>query len=103
MSPEARSVLAVLQATPDWPILGRRLAEIIGLSSEKRVSDAVAELRVEHGYLVVAGQDGYRMAQTDAERRAYVATIDARIAGLSRTRRAIVQREPELAQLPLDV
>jgi len=102
MSPEAAAVLSVLRAE-ELPIRGRAIAWVVGLSSEKRVADAVAELRNECGFVIVAGQDGYSLAQTEAEKREWLEALDARIAGLCRTRRNAMARNPELAQLLLEV
>lgn len=102
MSPEAAAVLSVLRGD-DGPIRGRLIAYVVGLSSEKRVADAVEELRNECGFVIVAGQDGYALAQSEAEKREWLRALDKRIAGLCRTRRNAVARNPELAQLPLEV
>lgn len=108
MTETARAVLSVLEdhRGAEAAIKARHLALLVGISGAsraKRVSDAVAELRREHGYLICGGNTGYYMARTEAEKRDYIETIDTRIAGLARTRRAIAAKHPEYAQMALEV
>lgn len=108
MSDTARKVLVVLEhhRGEAEAIKARAIALRVGLfraHGEKRISDAVTELRREHGFLIAGGPTGYYMAVTEAERRAIIEDLDSRIAGLARTRRAIAQRHPEYAQLALEV
>lgn len=109
MTDTARDVLRVLQQDHrgrENAVKAKHLAlrvGITGASRAKRVSDAVAELRRQHGHMIVGCNSGLYIARTEEEKRAYVDALNQRIAGLARTRRAIVHRHPEMDQLALEV